>query len=231
MNIFYSKDINKDTIVLRDEEFTHCIKSLRKRIGDRIIVTNGAGMEYMTEVQSIEKRSCDLNILELIEHAPPQSELVLAVAPTKNMSRYEWFVEKAVEIGVTRVVPIICKNSERKRVRLDRLKKIALSAMKQSKRWYLTQVDEAISIGDFIKSNDDNAKFVAHFSPEAGHLKDLIKAESNCTVLIGPEGDFANSELEWLEKSGYTSAILSNSRLRTETAAIVACNIFNLANQ
>lgn len=231
MNIFYSKYINSNTIVLQDEEFRHAFKSLRKKNGENLWVTDGLGNLYNCKITKINKSDCELQIVNA-EHFPEYHPgLCMAVAPTKNIGRYEWFIEKAVEIGISRIVPILTSNSERRRLRVDRLHKIALSAMKQSKRLYLPEIVEPMQLKDYAKGEEAVNKFVAHYGESNPQLMGQIRANKTTAIMIGPEGDFTSEEILMLEEFGFIKVNLGKSRLRTETAALVACNIFNLAHQ
>jgi len=157
--------------------------------------------------------------------------LHMAVAPTKNTARFEWFLEKATEIGVDEITPLICEHSERVQIRIDRLQKIILSAAKQSLKTYLPVLNEPVKFDDFIRLNLTGSRFVAYVEEHQPiHLKTAYQ-NGDCTILIGPEGDFSKKEMEAAFKKGFNPVSLGPSRLRTETAAIVACHIINIANE
>lgn len=214
---------------LDDENARHAIKVLRSKVGDELHFTDGKGKLVHAKVAEISSKKC---IIESIasENIPIRdSSLTLAVAPTKNIARFEWMLEKATEIGVERIVPIICARSERKVIKPERLLKILVSAMKQSQRTWLPKLSEATSFKAFIDQELLGNGYIG-WMDEAGptHLKNALLPESNATILIGPEGDFTPEEVEKAKDKGYRPISLGPSRLRTETAAIVACHTFAL---
>lgn len=217
---------------LGSEESFHCVKVLRMRSGDPIHLTDGNGNLYEGRLVSADTRNC----VVLIENVLPETgkrpfRLHMAVAPTKNMARFEWFLEKATEIGVDEITPLICEHSERVQIRVDRLQKIILSAAKQSLKTYLPLLHEPVKFVDFVNSNHVGARFIAYVEEhQPRHLKEVYK-QGDCTVFIGPEGDFSRKEMELAINSGIKPVSLGPSRLRTETAAMVACHIINIVNE
>ncbi|MEI7829735.1 MAG: 16S rRNA (uracil(1498)-N(3))-methyltransferase [Prolixibacteraceae bacterium] len=233
MNSFYISAISDKTILLNSEESKHCIKVLRLKKGDIVQLMNGKGSIFKAIIQSPDAKSTILEILEETKYTESRNfQLTIAIAPTKNMDRFEWFIEKSVEIGIDRIVPIYCQHSERKEIKTDRLEKILISAMKQSGQTYLPELSKPASFRDFLKVPFDGDKMIAHC--ENGNkkmLKDSISPGRNTLILIGPEGDFDSSEINLALEKGYIPVSLGESRLRTETAGIVACHTANLINQ
>jgi 16S rRNA (uracil1498-N3)-methyltransferase len=200
--------------------------------GDKIHLTDGYGNLYEGELLAQDAKNCPVMLLNVTTEVGKRSfRLHLAVAPTKNIARFEWFLEKATEIGIDEITPLICEHSERVQVRTDRLQKIILSAAKQSLKTYLPVLHEPVKFNDFVKMNHTPARFVAYVEEQQPlHLKTAYR-EGDCTVLIGPEGDFSRSEMDAAIQNGFSSVSLGPSRLRTETAAIVACHIINIVNE
>lgn len=202
------------------------------RAGDPIFLSDGQGNLYEGNILAADARNCQVTIHSLQPEVGKRSfNLHLAVAPTKNMARFEWFLEKATEIGIDIITPLICEHSERVQIRTDRLKKIIISAAKQSVKTYLPVINEPVKYADYLKMNLPEQRFVAYVEERQPlHLKSVYHS-GDCTVLIGPEGDFSKKEIEQALKSGFTPVSLGPSRLRTETAALVACHIINFVNE
>ncbi len=231
MRIFYSNDISGNIGRLDDEESRHVVKVLRMGIGDQIQVVDGAGNYYTAEITNPSHKGCEFRIIEKQEEVKKGFRLSIAIAPTKNMDRLEWFVEKATEIGVDAIVPIECKNSERKVLKTERLVKKAVSAMKQSQKASLPIINELTEIAEVLKAQFNGEKYIAHcYDMPKDNLKDIYKVGGNVLILIGPEGDFTPEEVEEAAKNGFKPVNLSSNRLRTETAGIVACCAINLIN-
>jgi 16S rRNA (uracil1498-N3)-methyltransferase len=221
MIIFFSNQIKEDLIRLEPDETAHATKVLRIQKGDSLYITDGIGNLFYCKYLETQKKEAVAQIISSKNYSlRDQSGLHLAVAPTKNIARYEWLVEKATEIGVGQITPLICHHSERKQVNSDRLQKIAISAMKQSLITILPKINPPILFADFIQPNH----LLAHLKKDGSSIpfKNLDKLE-NMTILIGPEGDFSESEID----SASITISLGNNRLRTETAALVACTIYN----
>lgn len=230
MLLFYQSDIEK-TPILSEEDSRHCIKVLRKNIKDKIHVVDGVGGLFECEITKAHEKKCEVRILSVKRDFEKRNHyLHIAIAPTKNADRIEYFIEKCVEIGVDEITLIQTKHSERKNQKTERLEKIAISAMKQSLKAYLPKVNELIDFEKFINSVDKEAKFVAHLTDDAKPLKEVVVDKSNVLLMIGPEGDFAKDEVALAQKSGFQVVTLGNSRLRTETAGVVACTIVNTFN-
>ncbi len=230
MELFYSPDMGGGFGHLGPEESVHCVKVLRHRTGDRIHVIDGEGTLYLCELVSDSPKGVDLMVLSSEPGWGSHSyHLTLAVCPTKNNDRYEWFAEKATEVGVDRIVPVIGDRSERKVFKTDRLRKIVLSATKQSLKARLPQVEEPTGVKEFIAHADSDAlRLIAYCFEDEGHPRISIKealsafAGDRVEVLIGPEGDFSPEEARLALDSGFVPVHLGASRLRTETAAVTA---------
>ena len=234
MQLFYNPNINntETSFVFDKEESKHIIKVLRKKESDILFVTNGLGYLFKTEIALASDSKCTVNILSFEKQDEPKFNLHLVVAPTKMNERYEWFLEKATEIGVQEITPIICEHSERKIIKTDRFQKIIESAMKQSLHYYLPKFNEPILYKDFIKKEIDGQKFIAHCEEtDKKSFKNELKTNTNCTILIGPEGDFSVKEIQLALDNNYIPVSLGNTRLRTETAALVACHSVVYTNE
>lgn len=229
--IFFAPDILSDQ-TLPQEESAHCIRVLRKKEGDTIYIADGKGHFFDAEIIEAHQKHCVVNIINTIDEPKPWSNnLHIAFAPTKNMDRVEWFAEKATEIGIDRFSPLLCRYSERKEIKLSRIEKILISAMKQSQKSFVPQLDEMTALADFIRQPFDGQKFIAHCYPqEKKLLKDAYTHGGNVLILIGPEGDFSEKEVQLALDNGFEPISLGNSRLRTETAALVACNTIQVIN-
>jgi len=236
MQLFYhpeAKEINQELAFDR-EESRHIVKVLRKSTGDRLNITNGLGFFLTSEIVSANHNKCVVKITEKNPQQPLPYQLHLAVAPTKLNDRYEWFLEKATEIGITEITPLICNHSERTKIKPERYEKILQSAMKQSLKAYLPKLNPAVSFSEFVKSLPKNStqKYLAHCAEgEKKSLKDVLQPKQDVLILIGPEGDFASSEIELAIENNFRAVSLGESRLRTETAAIVACHSVAFVNE
>lgn len=227
MQLFYNPNISESStfIDFDKEESRHIVKVLRKQVGDILSITNGNGWQFKAELTSANFKKISTKIVSKSFKEPKPYQLHLAVAPTKSNDRYEWFLEKATEIGVTEITPIICNNSERKVLKTERLERIIQSAMKQSLKSYLPKLNRPISFQDFINNPISGQKFIAHCEElDKKNLKRELLKEGSHTILIGPEGDFSVKEIETALLHEYIPVTLGNTRLRTETAAIVACH-------
>jgi len=197
-----------------------------------LFVTNGLGILFKTEITLASDSKCTVKIVFIEKTEPSKYYLHLAVAPTKMNDRYEWFLEKATEIGVSEITPIICEHSERKIIKTERFDKIIQSAMKQSNQMYLPKLNDPILFKDFIKIENNDTKFIAHCEEnEKKSLKESLKPKTNATILIGPEGDFSKKEIQMALDNKYLPISLGNTRLRTETAAIIACSQVAFVNE
>lgn len=228
--MFYFPDISSGNFEIGAEETKHIVRVLRKTVGDTLEVTDGKGLLAKVEIVSVGKRSCTVCVVheERAENRAP--DLTIAIAPTKSIDRFEWFVEKAVEIGVRNIVPILCENSERKVVKNERLQKIAVSAMKQSQALHLPEIAELTPLS-VLADEIRGASYVA-YCPVGGadYLLPKINGDEKVTIFIGPEGDFSPHEFELLQTKGCVPVSLGNSRLRTETAGVLACSLMQAAD-
>lgn len=231
MELFYSGHIEGDTITLDHEESRH-IKVMRLRNGDMIHVTDGNGKLYHAKISGDDPREVIATIISTEQKEQRSFGIHLAIAPTKNIDRFEWFLEKATEIGIDEITPILCRYSERTVLKTERLHRILVSAMKQSNQFHLPKLNELSNFNDVIlKSTEDN-KFIAHCYE--GSKTPLWKSSIhglNTLVLIGPEGDFSKEEVETAISSGYKPVTLGNTRLRTETAGLSAVQTIHFMNE
>ncbi|WNM17822.1 16S rRNA (uracil(1498)-N(3))-methyltransferase [Flavobacterium capsici] len=234
MQLFYNPALTETqtSFVFEKEESKHIIKVLRKKTGDILHVTNGLGYLFTTEITIASDSKCTVKINSFEKQTEPKFNLHLAVAPTKMNDRYEWFLEKATEIGIQEITPIICEHSERKVIKNDRFQKILESAMKQSLHFYIPKLNDAISFKEFLKINTKSQKFIAHCEEtEKKSLKNELKTNKDVLILIGPEGDFSVKEIQLAIANNFIPVSLGNTRLRTETAAIVACHSVVFKNE
>lgn len=232
MQIFYTPDI-ATCPDLPEEEAGHCIRVLRLTEGDEILLTDGKGFFYKAAISRAHPKHCGVTVLESWKQpALWNFKLHIAVAPTKNMDRMEWFAEKATEIGIDAITCLNCRFSERREIKTGRLEKILISAMKQSQKATLPQLTGMTDFRTFIRQPFEGRKFIAHCSEgEKVLLKQTYRQGENALVLIGPEGDFSPEEVELALKEGFEPISLGESRLRTETAALVACHTVQVLNQ
>lgn len=234
MQLFYNQDITENTneFSFSKEESHHIVKVLRKNMGDTLHITNGNGWLFTAKITLADIKKCLVKIVDKSLQPKRNYQLHLAVAPTKMNDRYEWFLEKATEIGIDTITPIICDHSERKIVKTDRFEKIVQSAMKQSLSCYLPKISEPVLFKDFINQDFVGDLFIAHCEEtDKKSLKNEIKPNSNITILIGPEGDFSVKEIKMAMENKFIPVTLGDTRLRTETAAIVACHSVAFINE
>lgn len=233
MNVFYTAEIEGDTAFLDEVESGHAFRVLRMKEGDSVIVTDGKGGWFTGIIGFGHPKKCSIRIISSQCNFEKRNfKLTLAVAPTKSSDRIELFLEKATEIGIDRFVPIRCSFGERKTINIARLEKIALSAMKQSLKAWLPEISELVSFEDFIAKPFEGKKVIAHCYPgHKPHLKNVVQAGENVLILIGPEGDFSPDELIHAVEAGFQEVSLGQSRLRTETAALVACTAVAFVNE
>ncbi|EJL65767.1 16S rRNA (uracil(1498)-N(3))-methyltransferase [Flavobacterium sp. CF136] len=227
MQLFYNPDIDETTesFSFDKEESRHIIKVLRKKDSDILHVTNGLGFLFETKITLASDNKCTVQVLSVKKADEPKFRLHLAVAPTKMNDRFEWFLEKATEIGIQEITPVFCDRSERKAINPERFEKIILSAMKQSNETFLPKLNQAVSFKEFIKQKNEGLNLIAHCEEtDKKSLKEILRSNENVTMLIGPEGDFSEKEIALALENNFQPVTLGNTRLRTETAAIVACH-------
>lgn len=234
MQLFYNSDITETTeqFSFSKEESKHITKVLRKKKGDILNITNGNGWLFKAEISIANIKNCVAIIVSKELQPKHAYNLHLAVAPTKMNDRYEWFLEKATEIGIDTITPIICDHSERKFIKHERFEKIIQSAMKQSLNFYLPKLNEAIKFNDFIKQGFNGQLFIAHCEEtDRKSLKAELQPNKEVVILIGPEGDFSVKEIQTAIQNKFKPLTLGTARLRTETAAIVACHSVAFTNE
>lgn len=234
MQLFYSDILTGEVFTFDENESKHIIKVLRHKQGDVIHVTDGAGKLYKAGIVNDDPRKCMAEIKAVIPSFNKHNYyLHIAVAPTKNADRMEWFVEKSVELGIDEITPLICKHSERRRINTSRLRRVMLSAMKQSFKVHATKINEAVFFTDLITNTFEGKKYIAHL--DSRNMPELLSSDysggENSLILIGPEGDFSDEEVNMAIDNNFISVSLGNSRLRTETAGITACCWIYLKNQ
>ncbi|WP_372648504.1 16S rRNA (uracil(1498)-N(3))-methyltransferase [Draconibacterium sp.] len=232
MQLFYVPTISGAEVILDETESKHAVRVLRLKEGDEIELIDGKGGFYKARIQNANPKKCQLSIIDSqTEFGKKDFHLHIAIAPTKNIDRTEWFLEKCTEIGIDEVTPLLSEHSERKVIKPERLEKILVSAMKQSVKAYLPKLNELTKLSDLLSQATETKKFIAHCNEgEKPHLKNLVKPGEEVLILIGPEGDFSPEEVELALENGLEAISLGNARLRTETAGVVACHIVNLAN-
>jgi 16S rRNA (uracil1498-N3)-methyltransferase len=222
MHLFYDPTIDKNTQfhVLSEEESKHACRVMRLKINDEIAILDGKGIEFICKIIDDHAKHCKVEIISKFEESKPNHDLHIAIAPTKIIDRIEWFLEKATEIGITEITPLLCANSERKQIKEDRLEKIIIAAMKQSKRLFLPKLNPLTDVTTFIKKHPKG--LIAHcYDGEKNTIAESFET-SNFPILIGPEGDFTLQEVEKFLLSGYKTITLGKNRLRTETAGLYA---------
>ncbi|PWS28102.1 16S rRNA (uracil(1498)-N(3))-methyltransferase [Pedobacter yonginense] len=234
MHIFYTPDITQNTYTLSEEESKHCVRVLRLSIGSLVNLVDGKGGFYTAEITSDNPKKVRLSVQKVESEFNKRNHyLHIAVAPTKNIDRLEWFLEKATELGIDEITPIITDRSERRVVKEDRLIKVITSAVKQSIKAYHPKLNDAISFDAFLSQSFDGDKLIAHCidSGSKKYISDLIHPHGKYLVLIGPEGDFTPEEVNEALNKDFKALTLGNNRLRTETAALSACFEINYINR
>lgn len=235
MYVFYSNQINGKNAQLSPDESRHCLKVLRHKQGDTLRLSDGAGKFYEARICQANPKACELEILQVLEQVPPPAHHIhIALAPTKNIDRTEWFVEKAVELGIQEISFMHCRYSERKQLKNERLERIALSATKQSLQAYLPKINPLQSFEEVLQNPSQTSaqqRFIAYLGEEGSpFLPEVVAARQSYLMLIGPEGGFAPEEIELARKHNFRTVSLGKNRYRTETAGIVACHLLNLPN-
>jgi len=234
MQLFYNPDINPDnTLFIFDkEESRHIVKVLRKKDGDNVYITNGKGYLLTAGITFASEKKTEVAIIESQFFEPADYYLHLAVAPTKMNERYEWFLEKATEIGIHEITPVLCDHSERTVFKADRFEKILQSAMKQSLQYYMPKLNEPVALAQFLQQEHEGMLYIAHCDEtEKTLLKTALQPKQRVTILIGPEGDFSQKEIALAIAKKFVPVSLGNTRLRTETAAVVAAHSVAFVNE
>lgn len=235
MQLFYNANIPQDTkqFTFDKTESKHIVRSLRKKEGDELFITNGRGILCTAKISIASDKKCLVTITSVKKKPIPRDyHLHIAIAPTKHIDRFEWFLEKATEIGIDEITPLLCNRSERKIVKTERLEKIIESAMKQSLKVYLPKLNRLTKFSDFIKQNFKSDLFIAHCEKtDRQTLKSTMKPKKNITIMIGPEGDFSTSEIKKAINKNFIPLTFGDSRLRTETAGVAATQIVSFINQ
>jgi 16S rRNA (uracil1498-N3)-methyltransferase len=223
MHLFFEPDIAIDAqdFVLSEEESGHACRVLRLRTADLLSILDGKGNQFTCRITDPHPKKCKVDILTVYSEKESASSIHLAIAPTKNMERMEWLAEKVTEMGITHLTLLQCRNNERKQVKLDRLQRILISAMKQSQRLHLPKLDDLYNFNDFVQSFPNG--LIAHCSEGSKEPIQALSKENKGPILIGPEGDFTKEEVDFALQNGYKSITLGKNRLRTETAGLVVC--------
>lgn len=233
MQLFYAPDIEPPRHTLAEEESRHCVRSLRMQPGDRLHITDGRGNLYEAEIVKADPRGCTVEVVETFrEYGKRPYSLTMAVAPTKNGDRFEWFLEKATEVGVDTIIPIECRNSERRIFRPERAEKVITGAVKQSLKAYRPLLEPLTGLGEVAARPFGGAKLIAHCRPGAERIPvtEALPPHTDALILIGPEGDFTEDEVALARANGFTEISFGESRMRTETAALAAVMAACFAN-
>ncbi len=232
MHVFYTPDIQSDEYLLNEEESRHCSKVLRLGPGDQVKLIDGKGTRYLAEILRPERKQVCLRVLDRQFYPKPAHYFHLAIAPTKNIDRLEWLLEKATEVGVDEISLLVCERSERKSVKVDRLEKIITAAVKQSLSVYHPRIHDCIPFATFVANAQADQRLIAHCMEEDKKtISACVLPGTSSLVMIGPEGDFSASELRLALEKGFESITLGEKRLRTETAGLVSCFEINHINQ
>ena len=233
MQLFYIPDLNENskTAIFSSDESRHLYKVLRKKVGDEVLITNGKQLMFKGNILDISKNNCEVEISKCEKKEKLGYSLHIVISILKSNERFEWFLEKASEIGITEITPVLCERSEKKFINEKRLNKVLISAMKQSLKANLPILNPIVKLKDYYKSNLSDQLFIAHCNQsEKDFLISSVKPKENVTILIGPEGDFTKYEVEEAVKIGFKPVSLGNTRFRAETAAIIATHTVSIAN-
>ncbi len=231
MIIFYTSRIDGKNAYLEGDEALHCSKVLRKRIGDILRFTDGLGSFYEGELVEMSKRECEINIHKKWAESIKDYNLTVAISMLKHTNRFEWFLEKSIEIGIDEIVPLICKRTEKKKLNIERMQKIIISASKQSLKSQFPSISQPILFDKYINGLKGNDNYIGALVGETEYLGNAIKPKGNYTIIIGPEGDFTEDELQMAANIGVKPVSLGKPRFRVETAGIVATQIVNTINE
>jgi 16S rRNA (uracil1498-N3)-methyltransferase len=234
MQVFFAPDITGDVFVLSQDESKHIVRVLRMTRGTTVKLIDGKGNLYEGLIEDPDPKRCTITVTGVIrEFEKRNHKLNIAISPLKNPDRFEWFVEKSVEIGIDRITPLICKNTEKQSIKPGRINNIIISAMKQSLKAFMTVLDEPVSFREFTGLKHNGIKMIAHCNNtfDRSRISDAYNRQEDATILIGPEGDFSEEEIRLAADEGFSQIHLGYSRLRTETAGIAACLSVYLINQ
>jgi 16S rRNA (uracil1498-N3)-methyltransferase len=234
MQVFYAPDISGDIHILDEKESKHLVRSLRMSVGDKVKLIDGKGSLYEGIIGEANPKGCIILITRIIKDFEKRDyRLHIAISPLKNADRLEWFIEKSVEIGIDEITPLLCRNTEHRNIREERLNNIIISAMKQSLKATIPKLNNPVRFSEFISHRHNGIKMIAHCSPDSERvsIKNLYRAKNNAVIMIGPEGDFSGDEIREADAYKFASIHLGPSRLRTETAGIAACHSVYLINQ
>lgn len=232
MQLFYIPNISGNEVILNETESKHAIRVLRLTVGNQVQLIDGDGGFYEAEISDAHHKRCKLLITNSIQEFEKKNfKLHIAIAPTKNIDRFEWFLEKCTEIGIDEITPLLSEHSERKVIKSERLEKILVAAMKQSLKAYLPKLNSITNFNAIISNSEYKNKYIAHCNDgDKVHLKNCIQKNEDTLILVGPEGDFSPEEVALAKENGFKEISLGTARLRTETAGVVACHIANLIN-
>lgn len=232
VQLFYIPNISGNEVILNETESKHAIRVLRLTEGSQLQLIDGKGGFYEALISDAHHKRCKLLITNSVQEFEKRNfNLHIAIAPTKNIDRFEWFLEKCTEIGIDEITPLLTEHSERKTIKPERLVKILVAAMKQSLKAYLPKLNPITNFNEFITSSNYQNKYIAHcYDGDKIHLKNHIQKDKEILILIGPEGDFSPKEIALTKENGFKEISLGTARLRTETAGVVACHIANLMN-
>jgi len=232
MYLFYAPGLKNDTHVMTKDESRHCIKSLRLGRNDFVHLTDGRGNLFQARIVEDDPHRCVVEVEQTWpEYGKRPFTLHVALAPTKNIKRFEWFLEKVTELGIDEITPLRCFHSERKQVNRERMNRILISAMKQSLKTYLPQLHEMRSFADFVRNTCQDNRYMGYSEEDTPHLKQRYRPGENALIVIGPEGDFSHEEVALARDHGFLTVSLGQSRLRTETAGVVAAHSIHLLNE
>ncbi len=227
MHIFYTPEISPGFCFLNKNESNHCVKVLRLKLNDIIQLVDGKGNSYEAKIINPNSKKCEFEVINKIENFGKRNfELSIAIAPTKNINRFEWFLEKSTEIGIEHILPFKSFHSERKIIKQERSEKVIIAAMKQSVKAYKPDLKEMQSLKNLIKNNFEGQKFIAYCKTD-NQIEQKRVADENVLILIGPEGGFSEQEIDLAKKYGFIPISFGKSRLRSETAGVVACTYFS----
>ena len=231
MQYFFSTDISNNIITLPKEESIHCMKVLRHEAGDTIHIVDGKGLLFTCKIINMNNDCVAAEVINKEKSFKKTNQYIhICIAPTKSSQRMEWFIEKSIEIGVDEISFIKCSNSERKKININRIYKVALSAMKQSLKSYLPKINDIIDLKDVLMQANQKSKYIGYLDKTNQFLNHIAPTNSTYCLIIGPEGDFTDNELKLSTKHGFTPVLLGNSRLRTETAGVAGCLTLNQIN-